>query len=89
VEEKKSEKKEIPILANVEVDSRMQEAQGPDKEPKVDIQMEDSSWTSSVPLPPRPTTTPLIELQFPPKSHLPLKIQKTARCKYVNKVQIV
>jgi hypothetical protein len=59
VEEKKPKKEEILVVAKVEVDFQMQKAQGPDKAPKEDIQIEDSSWTSSVPTQPRPMTTAL------------------------------
>jgi hypothetical protein len=61
VEEKKPEKEEILVSAKVKADSKMQEAQGPDEGPKEDIRMEDSSWISSVPVPPRPMAMALTE----------------------------
>lgn len=61
VEEEKLEKEKILISAKVEAESKMKEAQGPNKAQKEDIRIKDSSWISSKPIPFGPMTTALTE----------------------------
>jgi hypothetical protein len=67
LEGEETRKKEIPIPTKVEVDSEMQEAQGPNKASKEDIRMEDSSWMIDRPIPPKPILTASKELAFTSK----------------------
>jgi hypothetical protein len=68
VEERKPKKEEILVPAKEEADSDMQEAQGLHVAPIKDIRVEDSSWTSSRPVPSGPMPTTLGEPAFTMKA---------------------